>query len=363
VSEHTSPQDVLQSSELAARLLRRLVASPGVIDTRRVFKTYAHLTKFITQGHPLLHDLLARYSIDDESAAQNLPLVMDQPWMLNLNTYLTNNSSSSSTTTNNSFLAGSTINQSILQSTTSSSTNTQLFGATTQPVPSEKFRITRRPPDSQPNVPIDSHEDVLNPLPKRTESLTLVKSQDRKNKVTNPAPSPAPTSTNLILAQTTITPRVIHTDQSVKSVFIRGEKTFREVRHSATSESIETRQQINTTERAVTQPTVPLVQEQLSPQQFQSRPPQLIWRKNADNQSLRDFVADVSSSSSRAAVRQALDSLPATQMPQMPANAQFSKPESSSRVDESSTVEEITTEGMLRRISKMLLIERERRGY
>jgi len=38
-------------------------------------------------------------------------------------------------------------------------------------------------------------------------------------------------------------------------------------------------------------------------------------------------------------------------------------PESSFREVESRGSEEISTEGMLRRISKMLLIERERRGY
>ena len=55
--EHIEPksaEEVLQSSELAARLLRRLIASPGVIDTQRVFKTYARLTELITHAHPLL---------------------------------------------------------------------------------------------------------------------------------------------------------------------------------------------------------------------------------------------------------------------------------------------------------------------
>ena len=124
MSEYTEPV----MSELAARLFRRLTTSPGVIDTQRLFKTYARLTAVIT--HPLLHDLLARYFIDLDSSVQNLPLVNDQPWMLNLNTYLTNNSSVSSvSTTNNSFFTSTAINQSILQSTT----NSQVFGATPQP--------------------------------------------------------------------------------------------------------------------------------------------------------------------------------------------------------------------------------------
>src|ERR1044072_1579043 len=55
VSEYTETV----TSELAVRLFRRLTTSPGVIDTQRLFRTYARLTEVIT--HPLLHDLLARY--------------------------------------------------------------------------------------------------------------------------------------------------------------------------------------------------------------------------------------------------------------------------------------------------------------
>jgi hypothetical protein len=61
-----------------------------------------------------------------------------------------------------------------------------------------------------------------------------------------------------------------------------------------------------------------------------------------------------------AAVRQAIDSLPVAQTP---SSAPVMSPESTFREVESPKSEEITTEGMLRRISKMLLIERERRGY
>jgi hypothetical protein len=107
-------------------------------------------------------------------------------------------------------------------------------------------------------------------------------------------------------------------------------------------------------------PALPVVQESIPTSQFQTRPQQLVWRKSADTQTLRDFVADVSSSSSLAAVRQAIDSLPVAQTPP---GAPVITPESSFREVESRAREEITTEGMLRRISKMLLIERERRGY
>jgi hypothetical protein len=90
------------------------------------------------------------------------------------------------------------------------------------------------------------------------------------------------------------------------------------------------------------------------------RPPQLVWRRAADNLTMADLLSDLSSSSPLAAVRQALDSLPTAQSPP---SSETIEPESSSREDERRTGEEITTEGMLRRISTMLLIERERRGY
>lgn len=385
-AEHTSTEDVLQSSELAARLLRRLIVSPGVIDTRRVHRSYARLTELITHAHPLLHDLLARYNIDDDSAAQDLPLVMDQPWMVNLNTYLTNNSSTSSTTTNNSYFANTTTNQSILQSTTSSSTNTQLFGATSEPAPSETFRVSRRPADRRQNIAVEANDVVLNPMPKHAESLTssmahvegqpltLVKREDRKHEPTSPAPSPVPAPTKLTLAQTTVTPRVIQreiveTEMKTSRLVLKDSERIKEVRHFFKSDNSDARPEINTPQRppaateiaaAATVPTLPLAQEQLPAAQFQSRPPQLVWRKSVESQTLRDFVTEVSSSSSSAAVRQALDSLP---MAQTPPSNQFVKSESSSRVEESPSGEEITTEGMLRRISKMLLIERERRGY
>ena len=202
-TERTSAEDVLQSSELAARLLRRLIASPGVIDTQRLFKTYARLTEVITHAHPLLHSLLARYFIETDSTVQNLPLVTDQPWMLNLNTYLTNNSSVSSTsTTNNSFFTSTAINQSILQSTT----NTQVFGAASQSAPPEKFRISRRAADRRQSVPVAVQDDVLNPVPPRKElatqspahveeqPLTLANRENRISEPARPVPSSVPSS-------------------------------------------------------------------------------------------------------------------------------------------------------------------------
>jgi hypothetical protein len=102
--DHISALDFLQSAELTARLRRRLLSSPGVIDIQDIFKLYARLTEWTTHARLLLDDLLTRHSIDDGSAAQNLPLVTQHPWVLNLDTYL-KSSNSFSSTTNNSYSA------------------------------------------------------------------------------------------------------------------------------------------------------------------------------------------------------------------------------------------------------------------
>ena len=377
------PEDSEPTSELAVRLLRRLIASPGVIDTQRLFKTYARLTQMVTHAHPLLHDLLARYHVDDDSTLQDLPLVMDQPWMLNLNTYLTNNSSVSSTT-NNSTFTNTAINQSILQSTTSSTTNTNLFGATSQPVPPEKFRISRRAPDRQQNVPIGVQDEVLNPLPQRraeplTQSpahveeqpLTLANRETRISEarlVGRPVPSPVPTVTNQGFVQPPLAPsvlqrEVLETEINTTRLVLKDSERIKVEKHSAKSEvrqETEPSQTPNAVSDVGSPPSLLLAQEQIPVTQFQTRPQQLVWRKSAATQTLRDFVADVSSSSSLAAVRQAIDSLP---RPTTSPSAPMMSPESSFREPESRVSEEVTTEGMLRRISKMLLIERERRGY
>ncbi len=392
-TEHTSAEDVLQSSELAARLLRRLVASPGVIDTQRVFKTYARLTEMITHAHPLLHDLLVRYYIDDDSAVQNLPLVMDQPWMLNLNTYLTNNNSySSSSTTNNSFVATSNTNQFISTASISSTSHTELHGATSQSSPPETFRVSRSRAGRRQSVPVDATDRVLNPISRLPESSTssvahveaqprrLATGEDQKSTQEKPGPSSLPAATKLTLVQPplartspaspVIQRELLETETKTSHLVLKNSETVKTERHSVKSNRIEVRERSNTPQNSLaesgtmpaprTPPTLPLVQEQLPSTQFQTRPQQLVWRKSADSLTLRDLVSDLSSSGPLASVRQALDSLP---MAQVSPSAQTIKPESLIRADEPSTSEEITTEGMLRRISKMLLIERERRGY
>ena len=372
MSEYTEPV----TSELAARLFRRLTTSPGVIDTQRLFKTYARLTEVIT--HPLLHDLLARYFIDLDSSVQNLPLVNDQPWMLNLNTYLTNNSSVSSvSTTNNSFFTSTAIKQSILQSTT----NTQVFGATSQPTPPstspEKFRISRRA-DRRQSVPVDVQDDVLNPVPQRAiqspalveeQPLTLANRETRLNEPARPVGSEVPALTNPTPVRQPLAPPVIQrelleSERKTTRLVLQDKERIKIERHSAKSEA---RQEIESSQTPPAEIKIepapiqlPLVQEQIPTPQLQTRPQQLIWRKSADTQTLRELVSDVSSSTSLAAVRKAIDSLPVAQTQP---SAPMMMPESSFREVESRGSEEISTEGMLRRISKMLLIERERRGY
>jgi len=249
----------------------------------------------------------------------------------------------------------------------------------------ERFRISRRAPDRQQSVPIDVQDDVLNPLPQRrveplTQSpahveeqpLTLANRETRISEarlVGRPVPSPAPTVTNQGFVQPPLAPSVIQremleTEINTTRLVLKDSERIKIERHSAKDEVRQETKPSQTstalTEIGAIPPTLPLVQEQIPTSHFQTRPQQLVWRKSADTQTLRDFVADVSSSSSVAAVRQAIDSLP---RPTTSPGAPMMSPESSVREVESRASEEITTEGMLRRISKMLLIERERRGY
>jgi hypothetical protein len=176
--------------------------------------------------------------------------------------------------------------------------------------------------------------------------------------LTNPKPVRQP------LAPPVIQRESLESERKTTRLVLKDKERIKIERHSAKSEA---RQE---TEPSQTLPAeikigpasiqLPLVQEQIPTPQLQTRPQQLIWRKNTDTQTLRDLVSDVSSSSSLAAVRQTIDSLP---RPSTQPSAPTVMPESSFREVESRGSEEISTEGMLRRISKMLLIERERRGY
>lgn len=107
---NTQAQEVLQHSELTARLLRRLTVSPGIIDVRTLRQIAVRLAGGITRTLSLLDDLMARYGIDDHLMIENPPLVMEQPWMVNINAYLTNYNSFSSTT--NQFIASAAAPQS-----------------------------------------------------------------------------------------------------------------------------------------------------------------------------------------------------------------------------------------------------------
>src|SRR2546423_1553852 len=94
--EQQTAEDVLRSSELTARLLRRLTASPGMIDLRMPQRNHARLLALPARAVSLYDELMTRYGLDDGSA-ESQSLVMEQPWLLNVNAYLTNNNSFSST--------------------------------------------------------------------------------------------------------------------------------------------------------------------------------------------------------------------------------------------------------------------------
>ena len=390
------PEYAEHTSELAARLFRRLIASPGVIDTQRLYRTYARLTEFITHAHPLLHDLLSRYGVDDDSTLQSLPLVNDQPWMLNLNTYVANNSSFSSTTntTNNSFFAGT--NQFVSSVSTTSSTHNELHGTTHQPEPLDKFRVRRGRAGPVAGRRQSVPDDVLNPVPKSEQEKPASSLVPGLTDLTffHPALAPPVIQREMMETEIKTSHRVLKEIERIKEEKYSGTADRTEapetyqtvsprtdtsaatpatlpmvnrqpeparVRETVVNRASENHHQIANSSDSTSSPsTIPLVHEHISSPEFHPRPPQLIFRKNVDTLTLRDLVSDVSSSSPLAAVRKALDSLPVAQPS---SSAPVMKPEIPSRTDDASAGEEITTEGMLRRISKMLLIERERRGY
>lgn len=201
-SDHTTAVDFLESSALTARLLRRLSASPGVIDIQDILRTYARLAEWSSHARLLLDDLLARYSIDDGSAVSNLPLVTEQPWMLNLNTYLTNRNSFLSTTSNT-YLA--TTNEFVSQRLSSSAAASQFMPPASSSVASppgpaighsfkpalshevkttqlesvsssqasEKFRVSRKPGRVTTEITAAVARDVQgNPVSQPAQALT-----------------------------------------------------------------------------------------------------------------------------------------------------------------------------------------------
>jgi hypothetical protein len=489
--EQSAETDVLQLSELAVRLLRRLTASPGVIDTQGLLRTHARLTGW-SRAQPLLHQVLTRYSSDDGSAPGNLALVKDQPPMLNLYTYLTNNSFSTATaTTNNSYSA--TTNQFVSlatatpetalpfppqawlrdssaasshgssQSQVSDVTKAGRPTATSEAPPTGTFRVSRstgrQPRDS---VAIDTRERALSSELQPTRPLTpaapigtaveergrLANSEKIGRALAEPVVSSAPTP-NLPLVRTQFEPAVRQGESSDSEMISSpGGDEIKGKRQSAKDKTRESDQgpgpsqplsaaanppaeiafpvlplvqkqpdparqqepvangasegQLMTAtvneltasslpslplvqkkadparseqpiaynvleEEPLTTPAgaaasaplqdLPLVQEQVGSAQPQTRPPGLVWRKNTDILALRDLLTDVSGGNLPAAVRDALDALPA-----QPASSPI-KTQSPAPPDEQRSGGEITTEGMLRRISRMLLIERERRGY
>ena len=96
-TDQATARDVMQSSALTARLLRRLTASPGIIDVQMLRQIPARPMGLLASLVSMFDDLMARYGIDDGSKG-NQPLIMGQPWMQKVHAYLTTYSSFSSTT-------------------------------------------------------------------------------------------------------------------------------------------------------------------------------------------------------------------------------------------------------------------------
>jgi len=405
-SEHISAADVLESSELAARLIRRLTSPPGVINTRGVVQRYARLTEWIPLAHPLLHDLLRRYSIDDGSSFRSLPLVTDAQSQLNVNAHLTNNNSLLSTTNNffsapaNEFppaaLSSSSSTSASVHSSSrqSSGPEAKMFmsGQPSEPRQTETFRVSRNPAHrSRQGVPLDV-EDVATQIEEDTRRREEVEEMAKGKQIRSHVSTP----TSLPLARTRLAESGIqqvtkeddkerrrfvsdtiearHEAKLAQAIFARTNSaatssprlTLNQAKPARRDEPVvseaSTEQPLTATEpspETTPFPVLPLVQAQNPASQFQTRPPQFVWRKSEDSPTMRDLISDLSSSGPLAAVREALDALPVAQS--QPGN-QSVKPVPPGREYRPGT-EEITTEGMVRRISTMLLIERERRGY
>jgi hypothetical protein len=116
--EQAAVEDILQSSELSARLLRRLTEVPGIMDTAMLRQVLERLSRSVKHPPTLFDDLMARYRLDDGSSAGIDPLIMEQSWIMNISAYLTNENSFSSTV--NQYIAAATASKAIEATGTSS---------------------------------------------------------------------------------------------------------------------------------------------------------------------------------------------------------------------------------------------------
>jgi len=107
---------------------------------------------------------------------------------------------------------------------------------------------------------------------------------------------------------------------------------------------------------------LPLAQKQGASPPIQQRPPDFIWRNSADVPTLKEFASAISKANPLQSMNQITGGL-STVQPQPQQSSQTFTPEAERRTDEPPAGSGISTERILRNISRKLLIERERRGY
>lgn len=102
--------------------------------------------------------------------------------------------------------------------------------------------------------------------------------------------------------------------------------------------------------------TLPLARKRFDSSQARSRPPDFVWRKGADHPSVTDPTAG---GNPPPPASQTAGQTSTFQSPQ----SQTVVGASAGRKDEPRAASEVTTERILRNLSRKLLVERERRGY
>ncbi len=422
-SEQRATQDILQTSELTARLLRRLTDAQGVIETTMLRQVLARLAGWAAHRGTLFDDLMARYRLDDGSVDVNGPLVMEQPWTLNINAYLTSDNSSSSTI--NQFISAVASSQAITASkersssrfeklseaspsiaapareagptpSTFSSNATQAWqtplirssgftGAQTMPSkgtaslpPPMKFRISRNPARrAWDPAPEDVQGIVRSFISKSAEGA------DEKSERTTSIASPSAVRGDLPFARTHLAQSEIEreSDDALTAA------AFTERRSASLAKDLKKRDNeanenimlrgdgpgIDGMTRSATsshpnyaiaptetsRSTVPPIQIQVAAAQAKRQPPNLIWRKGADISSATNPIAAATSGSPTQFASQTAGQASMVKSPR----SQDIANDVASRKDEPRAGRWPTTERILRNISRKLLIERERRGY
>lgn len=392
-------EDVLQSSELTARLLRRLTVSPGIIDVRMLRQLPARLVGWIARRNPLLDELSARYSVDEGSATENQPLVMEQPWMVNINAYLTNENSFSSTTqsfssapfpSNESPSARASL-ISIMQVPNPDAKTMRLD--TSLSSPAGKFRVSRSPARrAWEAAPAEASTYAVSEAAQiEDEKVRQAKAVGEKIAPAKAIASNDTTPIELPLARTQVNESPVRRELPDEGVNVsrsapedyavmekrqpaRNEPPAMTAAAAAAAiehgladharvkkEAVNSSHLVQTGVSATTSPTaLPLVQKQAASSQLRTQLPNFVWRKSTDEQTMRDLLSAIASGSPLQTARRSIETPTALQSPQSSQNV---TPEPAKRKDEQRADSAPTTERILRSISRKLLIERERRGY